>query len=411
MSMSTDSSTNQAQGDNNPRRLFDSNASLAYFYALGIIGPILFLVLPVLLGALYVEFGFSETQLGSFATSELMGMAIAAASGILWIKRVNWRNIVRYTLALVAIGNLATYFTIADIDFNLLLGLRFVIGLAGGAMAAVFLGFLSQQRNIDKAAGGFVVVQVAMQVCALYLLPILMASALLGGIFIGAKGAFALFTIIAALLIPLAILVPTGPLDDDDSVHDMSEQTSSSKTLPPLLVLGSFIMFYITQTSIWGFLELMGSNSGLTQAESTTAITLSTLFSTAGAMFAVIYGDRYGRFKPLAIAAALQVIALVLLGSIGVDFMLYLLLLSVFQIGWTMGLAYHYSTLIGADPSHRFIVLLPTAQAIGLALGPIMGGIAIESFGYPALLGMAGTSFVIYCALILPVAKKESDEM
>ena len=404
MSNSINAEITHSDSASNPRYLFDSRASLAFVYALVIIGPIVFLTLPVLLGALYVEFGFSEAQLGSFATTELIGMALSAATALYWIKHWNWRRVIQIALAISVVGNTITYLQLGTIEFNQLLALRFAIGLAGGAMMAVVLGFLSQQKDVDKAAGGLVFVQVAFQVFSLYMLPQIMASE---GFFAGSKGTFALFAIFALVLLPLAGRIPTGALSDEHSHADTDSNSDSGSKAPALLVLGSFVLFFITQTSIWGFLELMGTQSGLSQEDAILAVSLSTGFSLAGPLFAIVFGDRFGRFKPLLFAAALQVVSLALLGTLGLNFTLYLVLLSVFQMGWNLAIGYQFSALVGVDPSHRFVVLVPTFQAIGIALGPLAGGLAIEAFSYGGLLALAGISFALYCAMILPVARSE----
>jgi len=68
-------------------------------------------------------------------------------------------------------------------------------------------------------------------------------------------------------------------------------------------------------------------------------------------------------------------------------------------------LPYQFGTMVGADPSHRLIVLVPTFQAMGVAVGPVFAGVVIERFGFGMLWVAAAVPLVLYAVCILPFTR------
>ena len=383
--------------------VFTSVPAVSVMLALYVLGPAVFLFLPVLLSALYNDYGFSESQLGLFATVELLGMGVSAGSGVLWTNRGRWRSIIRIGLFIVLAGNLYTYLQIDQLSFGYLLFVRFFIGLGAGTIAAISLSFIAHHPQPDRLYAMLVSVQVTCQVLGLYFLPILISSTIAGGLFLGAKGIFLLLVVFALILQAFIHFMPNGP-GQAEQVHEDEVLQQESKT-PAIMVLIAFVMFFITQTAVWGFLELMGQNAGLSADAANQAVVLSVIIGILGPLFGILVGDKIGRFLPISIAALLQIVALVALSLIEIDYGSYLLYLTFFQIGWNLALPYHIGVMVQADPSHRLMSLVVTAQALGIALGPYFAGLVVEYAGYTAMLTSAAVSFVIYCILILPNAR------
>lgn len=386
---------------------FANTKSLIYVIGLAILGPIIFLVLPVVLGAIAVELGYGESQLGLLATIELLGIAIAATTGLYWTAKWNWQKVARISIALLIAGNLLTYAVLAEASYNTILGIRFVLGLAAGGLMAIMYSYLAAHPDTERAAGFLVSAQTAVQVAGIYLLPVIIAAPLLGGLFLGAKGIFLVFALFAVVLLGAAGYLPTGaPAQEEEAVVEV---VVDAKRSPAIIVLISFLLFFATQTAVWAFLELFGADAGMDGGDTILAITLSTAAAVFGPLFAGAFGDRFGQFKPLVGAGILQFAGLAMLLLFKVDFLVMVISLSLFQVGWTMALPYHLGVLTDVDPTHRLIVLTSPASAVGIALGPIYGGVFIEAFGYNALFIAAGVLLTLYLGCILPFAGNKAD--
>ena len=378
------------------------NRSLAFVIGLGVLSPLAFLVLPVLLGALFTEKGYSETELGLLATTELLGIALAAASGLYWVTRGSWRRAARFSLLIIAAVNLLTYGTLADTSLNTLLAIRFIAGAASGCLMAIVYSYIASHPQTERAGGIWVSVQVTVQVIGIFLLPKIIASGSLGGLFQGAAGIFLVFAIFAALLIAFSRSTPerAAPAQADSGEAGVSVRNSA------FLVLFSFMLFFVAQTSIWGFLEIFGTESGMRQDRTILALTIATAMSVFGPLVASFVGDKFGQRMPIIAAAAMQVLALLIVGFLPMGFAVYLAGIGLFLIGWNYALPYQFGVIADVDPSHRYIVLTSPAQALGIAIGPVYGGIFIENFGYAAMFAASGAIIFVYLACVLPFARR-----
>lgn len=59
----------------------------------------------------------------------------------------------------------------------------------------------------------------------------------------------------------------------------------------------------------------------------------------------------------------------------------FLLALCLFNVGWNFSLPFLMTVTANADPSGRFLALLPAAQTLGGALGPMLAGTLLVSSG------------------------------
>ncbi len=384
----------------------DSAKSLSFVIGLAVLGPIVFLILPVYLGALYNDLGLGESQLGLLATIELLGIAVTATTGVFWSTRWDWRRTIGGALALIVVGNLVTYFALDSISYEGLLALRFAIGMAAGAMTAIMLAYLAAHPDTERASGFLVSAQTFLQVGGLYTVPVLIAAPLLGGIFLGAKGVFLAMAIFGLILLAGIRSMPRSG-DAGETAAD-EEQGDHGHGMHAAVVLLSIALFFIAQTALWGFLELLGADSGVPADKTVLAITLSTLVAVLGPLVASYFGGRLGQFTPLLVAGVIQFVGLAILMIVEIDFVVLLVALSIFQFGWTMAIPYQYGVMADVDPTHRFIVLVSPASALGLAFGPVIAGVLIESSGYTAMYIAVGVALALYLACILPFAGKKS---
>ena len=386
----------------------DSLKSLSFVIGLAILAPVVFLILPVYVGALAGDLGLGEGQLGLLATIELLGIAVMASTGLYWATRWDWRRMVGGALALIVLGNVITYVVLADVSYTGLLLLRFAIGLAAGVLTASMLAYLAAHPDTERAAGFLVSVQTASQVASIYLLPTLIAAPVVGGIFLGAKGIFLAMALVGLILLAKVKAMPRTGESDEAEVADAEEH---GHAMHAVSVLASFVLFFIAQTALWGFLELLGADAGVDGDKTILAITISTAVAVAGPLFAGVFGNRFGQFKPILAAGMFQFIGLGMLLFLEIDFIVLLIALSVFQFGWTMAIPYQLGVLTDVDPTHRFIVLTSPAQAVGVAFGPVIAGVLIETLGYTAMYLSVAFALALYLTCILPFAGRKSERL
>jgi hypothetical protein len=83
----------------------------------------------------------------------------------------------------------------------------------------------------------------------------------------------------------------------------------------------------------------------------------------------------------------------------------FLVSLAFFQFFWNFALPYHMGVIIHRDPSASFIVLVPTFQAIGIALGPALAGLAVAGGSYSGVNLVSILALLVYLVMVLPFSR------
>ena len=267
--------------------VYDSSARIAIMTALAVVGPVGFLLSPFIVGMLAAQFDWSEAQLGTVASAELAGMAVAAFTALLWAKKAPWKPIFIVCLVGLIGGNLLST---RMAEFMPLTVLRFVLGLLGGAMMAIYATFLSYTREPDRNASILVFCQVSFQVASFILIPIIGAQYGLSG----------LFVFIAALYSPILIffnLLPSGAprmeaMQGAISAH-YPEKLGLGELWPPISILIASGLFFITQVGVFAFfLTHVGPHQNVDAAQAEQVLTWSTAFALAGPVASFFVRER-----------------------------------------------------------------------------------------------------------------------
>ena len=354
------------------------------------IGPAIFLLMPIYVGALQSRMALGEADLGLLASADLIGIALASFLAPLWINRVPWRLFSAVSFAGLLLCNLLS---LTVNEFNLLFTLRLLAGLCVGGVSAIVAAIFSHARSPDRLFAVAVIMQVTYQSIAFLVLPDFIETAGLPGF---------LWSVIVLQAIALAGITwfPRRPLLATASEAG-AETNGGNSHLPAMLILLAMALFFVGQSSLWAFVELIGNGFGLSNTEVGYALAISTFIALAGPIWAAITGERYGRLWPVLIAGIGQILVLTFMDAAN-SVWLYAAMLTLFQLFWNMSLGYQFGALVAVDHSNRFVVLVGGAQCMGIAAGPILGGIAMESYGNPGLYAVSGAALILFLLAILP---------
>ena len=378
---------------------YDTRLRIGIFTALGIAGPVGFLISPFIVEMMGSRFGWNEQQLGGLASAELAGLAVASMTALFWAKKAPWRPVILVCLIGLVLGNLMS---IKITEYVPLISLRFVLGLLGGAMMAIYVTFLSYTRDPDRNASILIFCQVSFQVLSFILIPL-----------IGARfGLPGLFSFIALLYVPFLLLFKLLPPSTPEGTKAVqsgqkAEVISLRRQWPGISILIAAGLFFITQVGVWAFfLTDVGPHQNVTPEQAIQVLTWSTGIALLGPLASFFIRERFGRRLPLALPALGQVVLLYVMAKGGLSFTGFLIFASLFQIFWNFMLAYIFAAMVEADTTHRLISLVPTAQALGIAAGPILVGSFMTEYGIWAIAGIGALSLFAYLLFILPYARR-----
>ena len=93
------------------RQELDSSRFLVTLIITGLMGIASFQALPSLILGFVSELGFSERQIGQLSTFQLLGLGLGSIASVILLKFLDWRNLVRFGLALLLISDFACTLT------------------------------------------------------------------------------------------------------------------------------------------------------------------------------------------------------------------------------------------------------------------------------------------------------------
>ena len=343
-----------------------------------------FLILPMFVGALVDTAGFNVAHAGVVASLDLAGIFLASIGALFWIRRADWRRVALASLALMVAGNLACLWI--D-DFVQLAVLRGALGLAAGNLMAIGMAHLAGVGNPARAFALAIAAQVAFSTAALWLLPGAVQSW-------GLPGLFGLLTLLStAGLLAATRLVRGG----EDPTLEQHKKVSGAG--PVFLALAANAVFFIAQSSVWAYLERIGTGAGLDPGTVGQTLALSVTLAVIGPIAATLVADRYGRALPLAIVVLGQLIALSMLRA-PMSAGGFLVAATGFQIFWNFAIPYLVACVAALDRARRYIVLVTPFQAAGIAAGPALAGY-LAGGGQLVLVNYLGAAAVLTSAVLL----------
>jgi predicted MFS family arabinose efflux permease len=350
--------------------------------------------LPVWVGTLIQHYKFAPQQAGGLATLFLAGAVVASLVLAPRFGRLSNRAVAAWGFAVSA---LAFFGASIHTDFATMAALHGIAGLATGAALSVTHGTIARGSNPHR---GFAVVGMALGVFAITffaLVPPLVAATGGGALFQVFAGVMAVACVISALAFPQVRLVPPAPV--------FSTARAGRSSLPRAVWFGIVGLgcMGLVQAMTFAFLERVGSARGFGLAAVTAVLVALGVVNLFPAALAALLEKRWPARTVLLAGPVLQaVLVLVIMGSSA--FAPYAAAASVFAAVMIFTHTFAFGLMARLEPSGRAMAATPAMVMIGAAIGPVLGGTLVQSFGY-ASLGLAALvlgSLAVLCFSRLP---------
>lgn len=378
-------STNPAPPDLSRRRV---GAALA----VGTIAVLMIGVQPILLGALVEARQVSLEGVGIVAMAEIvmLGLGVVLGDTVLPVAKLRLITIIA---ALLAAG-LDALTMLASGDGHMT-GVRAAAGLAEGVLVWGTTGVVVRTTNPARTGGIFFVAQTVAQA----LLGALLANAVIPQW--GWQGGFAALGALALLPCGLAFMQPArlAPL----APPALSGFRWSAGTMLPLAVV---FLQLATLGAFWAYLEPLGQAAGLDARMAQTLIAGVLAMQVVGGSVAALMVRRLGVVPTLlACSALLAAITLTVHQLPAGSTPAFALLSAGFGFVWLFMLPFHIGLAFRADASGRLAGLVPAAQLLGSAFGPLTASFIVEgenAAGVPLI----SAGFAIAAALLLVMRRR-----
>jgi len=361
---------------------------------LGVIGSIVFLLLPMLIGAFTEILSLSTTQVGLLGSADMTGMFIAALVATGWIRTCNWRVIAALACGLLIACHILSGFVQSFVPLYLI---RVLAGFAGGSLMSIALTSLGDTRQPDRFFALFIAGQLTLGGLGLWLFPGFLAQFGLRGVF----SALAVVVLCASLFI---LFIPQqGRKIEPTPISPSRDRAKNHSLLPGLMALLACFIFNLGIMAVWAYLERMGNAAGLEASFIGSTLAMSLFGALCGALLAAVMADRFGRVIPLIITVVVQIIALLLLGG-EITKNSFLAGVMLFAFTWNFPVPFQLAITVTMDISGRLVVLFLSAVKLGYAAAPvIVAQLIMTGSGFTPVIVLAAAGFVtsalIYVAL------------
>ena len=338
--------------------------------------------MPMLVGGMIDDLGFTEQQAGTVAALEGLGLVISSIVAALWIRRVSWTTMLALSCIVTALLN---GLTSQLSDFVPFVAVRFLAGLSAGAVFALAVAALGDNRHPDRAFGIAQVVQGAMMFVAFSVAATILERWTVAGLY---------WLLAAAALAMLLTLVRYPSEGAPRAVPAPGSGAAPSFTGLIWIGLIASLLFFSNIFGFWTYIERIGAAAGLDTATIGSALAFSQFAAIVGAGAAALASDRFGRVAPLALALVGQLVVLWLLVGQFTPFTYYLGA-GLFQALFVLATAYQLGAIAKIDLTGRFLVVVTGFQGLGSAVGPGIAAALITEGDYSRINLMAGAFLTI----------------
>lgn len=351
------------------------------------------LVAPALVGAMIGELGLTPAEAGYVIAAELGGMALATLPALAWMGRSDWRRAVRIALVVAAAASAASAFAH---DFQSLLWLRGLAGLAQGSAMVVCMATVGRTRDRERNFGLWVVGQLVLGAAGLVVMPQVLPHT-------GLAGFYVVLAVLDAALILVAGALPRGGGDEARATG-----AGATEWAWGLAGLAGLFAFYVALSGVWTYVERLATQNAIAPGTIGVVLSAATVCGIVGAGTASALGRRVAHLHAIVAGLAIACAGIVLLqGRFGVG--QYLLATSLFKFAWTFLLPYLLACIAKLDPSGRLVVFANLIIGGGLAAGPaiaaaLIGGGTGADYAPVVTLGLAGMGVCLL--LYLPTARR-----
>lgn len=386
---------------------FDQPKTITASIIIAISGWMVFMGMPILVGALADLRGYSEEVVGYLASAELGGMFLSSVFVSLTVNRLNLRFAALAGLVISLVINLVS----TQVDaYGPFMMLRVVAGFGSGMCYSIAIANLSGSQYRARNFSYLIFVLVLVNALELYTFPLMARAWGVSAIFV----AFAAMNAISLFVVPL---LPQRAADETPSAgHSLSDSNESISVSPKnakLLVwlcLIAITAFYVCVGGFWAYIERLGVDRGLSSDFIGTTLAVTTVFSLAGCFGAYWLSKRAGQSMPLIIAFGTIGVVVILMGLITTP-VIYVAGLIGFQLLWNAADIYQLGTLSNIDRVGRYGALVPGAQGLGQTIGPAGGGFLLgQGAGYVGVMSFVGSMAIIamttYCIVHIKIARR-----
>lgn len=334
-------------------------SQMAASLLIGTVGVTIAGVQPILYGALYSAGRIDMAQIGHAATLELLALGIGVVLGGALMRGNRLRPVAVLAALLLAAANLATL----SASGEMVAVVRGLAGLPGGVLLWVMTAAVVRSAKPATMSAAALLTQALVQSSTAAIV-----SFVAPGVVAAVPVAIAALCAVAILATP-ALPRAFAPLP--------KEPTASG--LPPVrgwLVLGATLLLQAAIVGAWVYMEPVGRQAGLNDAQIAFATPASLAAQIVGGIIAMMLAQRLRWFPALMVAVSGLVLLLLGMSRVPAP-TIFIMMEMGFGALWTFSSPFLTPLSIENDPTRRAAMLGPAAMLVGSGLGPVAASMLV----------------------------------
>lgn len=327
--------------------------------------------ISVQIGAMVDGLGYDISRAGTIGMVELGTMSIIIMVTSAFVASIPLARIAALGMAIAITGQVLTALISS---FGFIVFARILVGIGTGMAYGAAFASPSAFREPDRVFGQANAGSCFFHILLLYVLP---STAAYGA----HKGVFLTLALLGVVLLPFMVWVRSP------ETSNQPQQTDESNPIELRLV---FILFAgialiaCGQATIWSFAERIGSNLNLSASQIGMALAACTFAMGLGSAFASIVGVRFGRIKPMVIAAIFIGVACFITAHSS-NFPMYFSSLFFYGFVYLFLTPYLIGFSLSLDPSGRIASLTGGFMWFSYSVGTAIGGYVVNSYTFKDL--------------------------
>jgi predicted MFS family arabinose efflux permease len=326
-------------------------------------------VAPLVESSLQRDAHWSASEAGAAFSAELAAMGLASLPAAAWIRRTDAERVARWAYALFIAGSLLS--SVAQASFAQYVIARAVAGVGAGTLMVLGMSLAARARNPDRLYALVTFVQLASGAALLAGLAALadagprdvfLVSAGLGGLGVATAGLFSRMG-----TVPMRTARPEAP---------------SAVRKGVALPLAFALVFNLVVGAVWPFVVAYAADTAPVRLAQILAG--ATVAGLVGAALAFLVGNRLPH-RPLLVAGYLGILLGAGLLHAARNPLGFAAGCGMLSLAWNFSVPYVFAAVAGRDRTGGLMGVASLAFAAGLAVGPSLAGMVLDSLGLEAL--------------------------
>lgn len=375
------------------RKVDDQSAATLFLIALaGSYGMLFASVLPALVNDWLSYLHIGERVAGLIATANVLAATAGLGLSVFLLTRWSLARMARVGIAVAILGDVASIAARTAWELGLT---RVIAGLGLGLLVGVMTNWFGRHRQAERGFGMSIMLQFVLTALLFAAVPLI--EPFLG--YAAVYAAMLCLGAVAALLSPLFNLNGgSTPLPREDK-----EKALPADEHPARLKISSilaFAIFELAAIGLWSYMLRYAEVIGMSAAEASNVLALSSLCGIPGTVLVVLLGSRYGRLQPLLISLLAYTLPTVVFALLHMPNAFFVAGLILQNVAWAVAVPYFQAVQSALDKSGRLAIWGMLVASVGAGLGPALLGAAIDGASYVLAFGVAVLALVLSMLLV-----------